>query len=67
MTMSGDSSTLWTPNGELTVSSSPSTAPAANASPALITRADILKKIVAMVWERIPARFGLDPVRDVQV
>jgi exodeoxyribonuclease V alpha subunit len=31
------------------------------------TPADILKKIVTMVWERIPARFGLDPIRDVQV
>ncbi len=27
----------------------------------------ILRKIVLMVRERIPARFGLDPVRDVQI
>jgi exodeoxyribonuclease V alpha subunit len=27
----------------------------------------ILRKIIVMVRERIPARFGLDPVRDVQV
>jgi exodeoxyribonuclease V alpha subunit len=27
----------------------------------------ILKRIVSMVRERIPARFGLDPLRDVQV
>jgi exodeoxyribonuclease V alpha subunit len=27
----------------------------------------ILRKLVVMVCERIPARFGLDPVRDVQV
>jgi hypothetical protein len=39
-------SSLWTPNGEITVSSSPSPAPATNVSPALITREDILKKIV---------------------
>jgi hypothetical protein len=39
-------SSLWTPNGEITVSSSPSPAPATNVSPALITREAILKKIV---------------------
>jgi exodeoxyribonuclease V alpha subunit len=29
--------------------------------------ADILDKIIVMVRERIPAKFGLDPLRDVQV
>jgi exodeoxyribonuclease V alpha subunit len=31
------------------------------------TPAAILERIVALVRQRIPARFGLDPVRDVQV
>ena len=26
-----------------------------------------MRKLLAVVRERIPARFGLDPVRDVQV
>jgi hypothetical protein len=45
--MQNDSSTLWTPNGELTGSSSPSPVPATNAAPSL-TREDILKKIVGL-------------------
>src|SRR5262249_57127339 len=31
------------------------------------TPEEILQKILTMVRERIPARFGLDPVRDVQI
>ncbi|MCC6417422.1 MAG: ATP-dependent RecD-like DNA helicase [Gemmataceae bacterium] len=31
------------------------------------TPEEILRKLILMVRERIPARFGLDPVRDVQV
>jgi exodeoxyribonuclease V alpha subunit len=31
------------------------------------TPEDILRKIVTLVAERIPARFGLDPLRDIQV
>ncbi len=29
--------------------------------------ADIIEKILTMVTQRIPARFGLDPVRDIQI
>ncbi len=31
------------------------------------TPANILNKIVQMIRERIPARFGLDPIRDIQI
>lgn len=48
----------------------PESAPAASGDFFFVEAADpeaVTAKILAMVTDRIPARFGLDPVRDVQV